>query len=991
MLETRVLLGLGFATALVFWGTPVAIRVAARFNFYDHPVGYKAHGAPTPYLGGAPVVAAFVAVVVVLTSDVQRTLPIAAGVTILWALGTLDDRRTVPPRVRVAVEAALAAMLFSAGLGWDLGGAPVLGLVATIVWVVAVVNALNLFDNMDGAASSIALVISGGIAVTGALQGDVWLAVAAAGLCGACLGFLPYNLSSPARIFLGDGGSMPIGFALAALVMTAAAPSGPTWQALAIGILLVGVPALDTCLVIVSRTRRGVSILTAGRDHLTHRTLRRLRTTRAVAVALGSVQALLATLALFASRQSSSLLLLAVVVLYLTGAATAIALFDRQAEPGAASQSAQQSAHSGSPRPAEFAVLVVLGLGAGISPFFAGFYDEAVWGPIGLGLIFLVAALGIARPTRPSGPGLTALAALGALGLLGIVSSAWADAGTSAFTNGNRYLVYALFLAVVLMLVRDRRAAAVLVASFAAGAVAVAAVDLVAMLDGRVSLFLGGRLNDPLGYINGQGDFFLLAAWPCIALAEQRRHRWLAGASLAAAGAFVCLAFMSQSRGVMLAGIVSLLVVVAIAPGRRRRLSALTVLGIGVAVAAPDLIDVFSTRSESGVVSAGAAADAARAVIVASVAVGLVWWAALGVERLLETRGGFAVRGARLAVSSALAVIAVAGLTVALIKAEPLGREVDRQYSAFVHLDPTQGGDSVRGRLVSGGGNRYDYWRVAARTWLDHRGAGVGGGNYPEPYYRMRQTVEPITQPHSIELQTLAELGVLGGVLLAVILGTVAVGVARARSRARAHPVERGLLVACVGVLATWSVHTSVDWIHLLPGVTAAALIAVAILLRSGPSSGPSPRPARSGRRVVVIAASAVAIALAATSLTRQVLSDRFRTQAQSDLARSPAEALKWADRSLRLDPEAMPTYYVKAAALARFGSGRAAEQVLQTAIHREPGNFLTYALLGDLYTRQGKLSEARTAYRSALERNPREPALLELARDPRGALGTVR
>src|SRR5215208_7187031 len=122
MLETRLFLGLGFATALVFWGTPVAIRVAARLNFYDRPAGYKGHSAPTPYLGGAPVVLAFVAVLAILTSDWQRTLPVAGGVLLLWALGTLDDKRTVAPGLRVAVEAALATALYAAGDGWHLGG-----------------------------------------------------------------------------------------------------------------------------------------------------------------------------------------------------------------------------------------------------------------------------------------------------------------------------------------------------------------------------------------------------------------------------------------------------------------------------------------------------------------------------------------------------------------------------------------------------------------------------------------------------------------------------------------------------------------------------------------------------------------------------------------------------------------------------------------------------------------------------------------------------
>jgi UDP-GlcNAc:undecaprenyl-phosphate GlcNAc-1-phosphate transferase len=123
-LEARLLTGIAIAAAMVYWATPVAIRVAARFDFYDRPVGYKTHGRPTPYLGGAAVISGFVVAVVLLSGDWQRTLPLVTGVALLWGLGTLDDKRTVSPLVRVAVELGLAGMLWSAGLGWTSAPAP---------------------------------------------------------------------------------------------------------------------------------------------------------------------------------------------------------------------------------------------------------------------------------------------------------------------------------------------------------------------------------------------------------------------------------------------------------------------------------------------------------------------------------------------------------------------------------------------------------------------------------------------------------------------------------------------------------------------------------------------------------------------------------------------------------------------------------------------------------------------------------------------------
>jgi tetratricopeptide (TPR) repeat protein len=420
---------------------------------------------------------------------------------------------------------------------------------------------------------------------------------------------------------------------------------------------------------------------------------------------------------------------------------------------------------------------------------------------------------------------------------------------------------------------------------------------------------------------------------------------------------------------------------VALVPGRRRRVAALARVAAGLAAAARDLIHVFNTASASTGVSPAAALHAARTLALVSIAVGLAWWGALEVERAVRARGERPVERMRFAFTAAVAGAVALALAVSLVSAGRIARGVDHQYSAFVHLDRTQGGESSTGRLASGGGNRYDYWRVAARTWAGDPLAGVGGGNYSQSYYRERHTTEAILQPHSLELQTLAELGVIGIALLGAVLAAVVAGIQAQRRRAIASPLERGLLVACTGILAAWALHTSVDWMHLIPGVSAVALMVLAILLRAGPPAPAAQPRGRSPRTALLAGLCVIAVALAAVSLSRQALADWFRSKAQTELARSPAQAITWADRSLRLDPDAPATYYVKAAAVARSGDAPAAEQILGTAIAREPGNFVSYALLGDVYTRQGNIAAAKRAYRAALARNPREPALVVLAR----------
>ena len=145
-------------------------------------------------------------------------------------------------------------------------------------------------------------------------------------MAGACAAFLPYNLARPSRIFLGDGGSMPLGLLVAGVIM--AEPTGDLgWAALPAYALLVALPILDTTLVVFSRWRRGVAVLSGGRDHITHRLLPRLGSARRVALALGFVQLGLCAVAIGLAETNQTTVVIATFV-YLAAGAVAVARFE---------------------------------------------------------------------------------------------------------------------------------------------------------------------------------------------------------------------------------------------------------------------------------------------------------------------------------------------------------------------------------------------------------------------------------------------------------------------------------------------------------------------------------------------------------------------------------------------------------------------------------------------------------------------------------------
>ncbi len=977
---------LSFAIALVttLAVTPLAIAVATRTEFNDKPAGYKGHARPTPYLGGAAVLGGFLVAAIVVGGDVARLSPIVGCTCALWVLGTVDDRLGLPPLPRMAAEAVLAIVLWATGLGWDVFGWDGADLALTIVWVVGLVNAFNLFDNMDGAAATLATVTGIGVALLAFVQDDPALAVLTLALAGACLGFLPYNLARPARIFLGDGGSLPIGFVIAAALMALQHEGGSGFEQILAAVLLAGLPVVDTSLVMISRRRAGIPLLTGGRDHMTHRLLSRLGTPRTVAGTLGLIQAGLAAVAVGAVQAGRGSIIAAWSI-WFVAAVGAIVLLESSSwvplrEPaasgspaGAGANGARGPLQRGRPTLVEAVVIVFIAVSCGLSPFLYGFYDVGVWGPIALGLLAGLLGLLIARPAAPRRGALVAAGGLVGLWLWALLSSTWSESADQALTEANRWLLYAALFGILVLLLRDDRLGKLVLGAGAAVIAALGGYLLIRMLAGSASeLFLSGRLHEPLGYVNGQAAYLLLGLWPLVAVAERARSPLAAGAALAGGVALCSLAVLGQTRAVVPAVLLSAAALMLLVPGRTRRAWALVVLAGGVAACLAPVLDVYDATGPSGQPGEDVLREAALAIVVASLLAGGLWASALvGVGRIGDMLGE---RGARLLAWAPLAALALAAVVAAFTAvSDPVDR-VRTEYRSFTQLAQDSGSSS---RFASGGGNRYDYWRVAWHQFTDAPLRGIGAGNYDRTYFLERRTGEDIRQPHSIELQTLGELGLVGGGLLAAFVGAVAMGFARRVRAARRDPLQAGLAVAAGGTFLLWLVHTSVDWLHLIPGLTGLALCSAAVLV--GPWAAPSAR-AGSRVRIAVVVAAALAVALGAVLIGRSALAERYRIQGQEQLARNPAGALERSRDALALNDESLPTYYLQAAAWARLGEYAPARAALVEATRREPHDFVSWALLGDLATRRGDRRQAAADYRRAAALNPRDRPLAALA-----------
>jgi UDP-GlcNAc:undecaprenyl-phosphate GlcNAc-1-phosphate transferase len=287
-------------------GTYVVRRVASRRGFVDRPGEHKRHETPVILGGGVAIAAGIVGPLVVavgavailcpggtipewmppslaqhipgLLSKLRPALALAGGAVVLHVLGLIDDRRNLGPGIKLAVQVGVAVVLatvFDLRLMTRLG--PGLSIGLTIIWIVIITNAFNLLDNMDGLCAGVAAIVATVFALSGILSGQLFVPTLAFLVVGVMLGFLWHNFP-PARIYMGDAGSLVIGYMLAvlAILTTYLRPDSQDQPFAALMPLVVfAVPLYDTCSVVLIRLRRGISPFRGDQRHFSHRLVER--------------------------------------------------------------------------------------------------------------------------------------------------------------------------------------------------------------------------------------------------------------------------------------------------------------------------------------------------------------------------------------------------------------------------------------------------------------------------------------------------------------------------------------------------------------------------------------------------------------------------------------------------------------------------------------------------------------------------------------------
>jgi UDP-GlcNAc:undecaprenyl-phosphate GlcNAc-1-phosphate transferase len=338
-----------FASSLAMTGLftwPIRV-LAIRLGAMDKPnMARKTQTEPVPYLGGVAIalgisIITLGAVLVgaenflgeINNQLTDLTLTILLPALALGAMGLLDDLRSLSPWPRLITQTfvgtVVALVIVENGtIGTPFGSGDLgswINTLVTIIWIVGVCNSINFFDNLDGAASGAVAIAALGVFVIAFDRGQELVSALSIVTAGATIGFLMWN-KSPAKIYMGDAGALFLGVIISVATIRLNPGITPIWHSLAIPLMLLSVPLLDTCVAVFSRLARGLSPLTGGKDHLSHRLVRAGLTRPMAAISLWSASGVCALFALGVYFFADSLGLLLIVV-FAVGWLTALTLF----------------------------------------------------------------------------------------------------------------------------------------------------------------------------------------------------------------------------------------------------------------------------------------------------------------------------------------------------------------------------------------------------------------------------------------------------------------------------------------------------------------------------------------------------------------------------------------------------------------------------------------------------------------------------------------
>ena len=292
--------------------------LAIKLSVMDLPnMERKTQKEPVPYLGGVGIALSIIIVTygAIFYSDYTKTtFPLVTYLLLpavfMGAMGLVDDLRGLQPMPRLIFQTIVAVIVSVVLIQTNTIGTPLdntfLVQIIVVLWIVGLCNSINFFDNLDGGAAGTVAVSTLGITLIAFGQGQELIAALAVVTAGATIGFLLWN-KSPAKIYMGDAGALFLGIIVSVLTIRLNPGINPLWNSIALLPMLLAVPILDTCIAVFSRIKRGISPFTGGKDHLSHRLMRKGFSKRNTAYCLWAMQVSFVALALVTYKWTASL------------------------------------------------------------------------------------------------------------------------------------------------------------------------------------------------------------------------------------------------------------------------------------------------------------------------------------------------------------------------------------------------------------------------------------------------------------------------------------------------------------------------------------------------------------------------------------------------------------------------------------------------------------------------------------------------------------